>query len=639
MIDFPNIEAILSTWYRYPLVLLIAFAITYVLVPLVIRLAPVIGMIDIPDARRVHKAPTPRGGGLAVWIGFHLSLAILFIAGEGPNHQLDAHWWMAFLTASTVLLFVGVLDDIRGVKPIVKLGGQAAAALILIHLGGSPLQNILGFALPAWLDFFLTLFWYLALINAFNLIDGLDGLCSGVAIIGAFGLGASFIIIRGSSDFLVPLALIGACLAFLRYNFHPAKIFLGDTGSMFLGFALAAFALETSSKSTFAVSIGIALLATGIPILDTLLAIWRRSMRKILAGKGVEVMGADKDHLHHRLLASGFTTRGTALLIYAGSATLVLFGLLSILFAKQSLGIYLIGFVLAAYVIVRHIAHIELWDTGVAVSRGLQRPRPQHISLIVFTMWDVLAIVLAHGAAIQLLPDPLWEPVVGSREEFFRTLPFWTVPMFASLVFTQTYARVWSKAGAVDFMILQLSIIAGTILSLSTVILTGGTGPFLVPRAMLFGGGSFFLILASRSIPQAFRMILHFIAHRREVTTHPARRLLFYGVSERSLLLMREIEAGHSNRKESLLVVGYIDDDSNLRRRMVKGHRVFGSVDDLPQLVGSLKIDEIVVCCELDPVNTQKLVTYLSDHDVALTVYRATRKPLLASSKERETVS
>lgn len=633
MTQLPNFEVIIADWYRYPLALVVSAVITYLLTPFVIRFAPALGMIDLPDARRVHKTPTPRGGGLAVWAGFHGALAILFGFGIARGDQLTIQWWLAFFAASTILLIVGLFDDIRGTRPLFKLAGQAAAALALVTWGGGTIQNILGFPLPASLDLALTLFWYLALINAFNLIDGLDGLCSGMAIIGAFGLGASYVILRDSGDFMVCLALIGACLAFLRYNFNPARIFLGDTGSMFLGFALAAFALETTNKRTFAVSIGVVLLATGVPIFDTLLAIWRRSVRKFLVAGSAEVMGADKDHLHHRLLASGLTIRGTALTLYGGSAALVALGLSSIIFTQQALGIYLIGFVFFSYVIVRHIAHIELWDTGMFVTKGLSRPRPRHLSVVGYALWDLVGLILAFGFAVQILPDPVIERQLGGREEFIRSVPFWIVPMFGSIVLAQTYSRVWSKAGAMDFLILQAAIAAGGALSLSTAILSGSTNEFLLPRALIFTGASFVLITAVRSGTQVFRGLLQLIVERGQRKKVPTSRLLLYGASERSLLLMREIENHHIADADTLKVEGFLDDDINIRKRLIKGKRIFGGLADLPEIVKNVPFDEIVVCCNLIPERRDALIAFVRDRNLTLTEWETRRVPLLSSDE------
>src|SRR5947207_2325633 len=221
---------------KYIAVFLTGFFVTYFLTPLVRNLAWHWGVIDIPDERRSHQQPTPRGGGVAVVIGAHAAcLVALALPWARYARSLDLVWWQHFAGASLVLLIVGLADDIRGVRPWLKLIGQTAAAT-LIFLSGTRISSVAGIELPSALSYAVTVLWLIAIINAFNLIDGLDGLACGLAIISALGLCGVFVLMRTPGDALVLLGLIGACLAFLRFNFHPASIFLGDTGSMFLGF-------------------------------------------------------------------------------------------------------------------------------------------------------------------------------------------------------------------------------------------------------------------------------------------------------------------------------------------------------------------------------------------------------------------
>jgi UDP-GlcNAc:undecaprenyl-phosphate GlcNAc-1-phosphate transferase len=256
---------------KYLGVLLTALVVSYALTPMMIILGKRMGIVDVPDGedknngRRVHESPTPRSGGLAVILAFNIGcLVTYFIFWPGFKGVLDMSWWSAFMWASLILVFVGLLDDKRGLSPWTKLIGQTLAASLLYYLTGKGFDKMLGFDLPWLLDYGLTLIWFLAIINAFNLIDGLDGLCSGLAVISTLGLGASFVLRGMPGDGLIVLALTGAALGFLRYNFHPAKIFLGDTGSMFFGFALASMALATSEKSALVISLGVPFIAAGV---------------------------------------------------------------------------------------------------------------------------------------------------------------------------------------------------------------------------------------------------------------------------------------------------------------------------------------------------------------------------------------
>ncbi len=316
---------------KYIAVLLTGLLVTYLLTPLVRKLALRYSVVDKPDARRPHKYTTARGGGIAVVLGVYAASALAIACGWS---NILPGWWEHYFAASIILAIVGVIDDVRGMRPLVKLGGQSLAAL-LMAMSGIRFGNFFGLELPPLVDYAMVVFFIVAVINAFNLIDGLDGLASGLAIISATGLCGVFLIGHMHGSVLVLLALIGACLGFLRYNFHPASIFLGDTGSMFLGFTLGVISLQTFNKNAFLLSFTIPLLVLGIPIYDSLLAIWRRSVRMWLPAQNPDgtpkrrgIMQPDVEHLHHRLLKMGLSTRRAATSLFLLNTGLVIFGLL-----------------------------------------------------------------------------------------------------------------------------------------------------------------------------------------------------------------------------------------------------------------------------------------------------------------------
>src|ERR1019366_3702539 len=301
---------------KYIAVFLTALVVTYLLTPLVRALACRFGIVDLPNERRPHKHPTARGGGLAGIVGVYAAcfLALAFPASTRPG-GFDLHWWLSFIPPSLILLVIGLVDDIHGLGPWKKLAGQVVAAL-LVCLSGTHFGKLFGYELPPLLDAILVVVWIVAVINAYNLIDGLDGLASGLAIISATGLCGILVLGNLPGVILLLVALIGACLAFLRYNFQPATIFLGDTGSMSIGLILGVVSLQTFTKNTFFLSMTIPLLILGVPIYDALLAIWRRSVRRFMgsgepdaSGKRGGIMTADLEHLHHRLVKAGFSPR------------------------------------------------------------------------------------------------------------------------------------------------------------------------------------------------------------------------------------------------------------------------------------------------------------------------------------------
>jgi UDP-GlcNAc:undecaprenyl-phosphate GlcNAc-1-phosphate transferase len=289
---------------RVPYSLFLALAtaaVVLALTPLAERLARRVGAMAKPGPRHVHREPTPQLGGLAMAAAV-LGVAWLARWVPGPAGMLEPGPLIGFTLASIPLLALGWVDDTRGVVPVAKLVVQACAALVLAAFGyGVPLlTNPLGDSIEAgWLNLPLTVLWVLAVINAVNLIDGLDGLASGVVAIASAALWWAA---RQHSDLYVMLLaslLIGATLGFLRYNYPPARMFMGDTGSHFLGLALAALSLLENRKGTATVTLLVPLLALLVPMVDSVLAFARRAM------SGRPVFQADSEHIHHRLLRLG----------------------------------------------------------------------------------------------------------------------------------------------------------------------------------------------------------------------------------------------------------------------------------------------------------------------------------------------
>ena len=270
---------------------------------------------DDGDIRRIHNGSIPRLGGVGIYLAFYLPfLGFLFYQNRISNFLLsDIRQFLGLLICSTIILGLGIYDDIKGANAGKKLVVQTIAAIIL-YLFGFEIQNITNpFGNPihlGWLSLPITIFWLVGLSNAFNLIDGIDGLASGVAFFATSSLLAVALFLDNILPSLFTAALAGATLGFLRYNFNPAKIFMGDSGSLFLGFTIAAISIHGSQKAHAAVAILIPIVALGLPIMDTLLAIARRVYR------GLPIPTADKEHIHHKLIRYGFSHRRTALVLY-----------------------------------------------------------------------------------------------------------------------------------------------------------------------------------------------------------------------------------------------------------------------------------------------------------------------------------
>lgn len=299
----------------------VALAISAALTPYVIKLAVKIGAIDIPkDSRRVHKTPVPLIGGLAIYVSFTLTvLAYMSIKGfpDGSEKRI-----LGLLLGGTFITVFGFIDDIRPLNPKIKLLLQMTGAIILVSFGitikfvTNPFNRLTGIADIGFLSVPATIFWIVGVTNAFNLIDGLDGLAAGVAGISCITLFIISVLNGRSNAALLTAVLAGSAIGFLPYNFNPAKIFMGDTGAQFLGFILAAISIEGAIKSAAAIAITVPVLALGLPIYDTLMAIVRRSLNR------QPVMQGDREHIHHKLLDLGLSQKQAVLVMYIISGIL-----------------------------------------------------------------------------------------------------------------------------------------------------------------------------------------------------------------------------------------------------------------------------------------------------------------------------
>ncbi|MBR5152739.1 MAG: undecaprenyl/decaprenyl-phosphate alpha-N-acetylglucosaminyl 1-phosphate transferase [Clostridia bacterium] len=299
--------------------LMVAFLISFAATPAVISLAHKINAIDVPkDNRRVHKKPIPLIGGLAIFYGFVVSV-ICFATMD--------HATMGILLGSLVVVTAGIIDDMSDMKATVKLLFQIAAAAIVVYSGvriehfANPFYGWFGpeyLVMDYWFSVAVTIIWIVGVCNAVNLIDGLDGLAVGVSSIASMSLLALTIISNSPNVAILTAAVAGAGFGFLPYNFNPAKIFMGDTGALFLGFILACISVEGFLKLSAIISFAVPLLVLGLPIFDTVFAIFRR----ILTGRSP--MSPDRGHLHHRLLDMGFSQRQTVAILYTMTAALCL---------------------------------------------------------------------------------------------------------------------------------------------------------------------------------------------------------------------------------------------------------------------------------------------------------------------------
>ncbi|WP_042462504.1 glycosyltransferase family 4 protein [Neobacillus dielmonensis] len=304
------------------LTLILCFVLSVIITPLIKKLAFVIGATDQPNQRKVHQSIMPRLGGLAIFISFLTGMIIL----QPENHSLPA-----ILLGCLIIVLTGLLDDLYELPAKYKLIGQVFAALSVIFVGNLQVMFI-NLPFGGQLQFGLfsipfTLLWIVGITNAINLIDGLDGLAAGVSSIALITISVIAFIQGNLFVVAVGLVVLASTLGFLIYNFHPAKIFMGDTGALFLGFIISVLSLLGFKNVTF-ISFIIPVIVLGVPISDTIFAIIRRIVEK------KPLSAPDKSHLHHCLLRIGYSHRQTVLIIYAMAAC---FGLFALIFSFAKL--------------------------------------------------------------------------------------------------------------------------------------------------------------------------------------------------------------------------------------------------------------------------------------------------------------
>ncbi len=297
--------------------------------PLARRIAVKLGAIDKPTGRRVNKVPVPRMGGIAIFCGIAAAFAVQYVGTMllgwpvvlVPSPKLRVNYWMLVL-AFCVIFGTGLLDDKFSLKPAQKLAGQVFAAVIAVA-GGLVIGDIsspLGpeFISLGWMAYPVTVIYLVAYVNIINLIDGLDGLAAGISAIASFTMFVLSVMAGRLDAAALSIAVTGSSLGFLRYNFHPASIFMGDSGSLTLGFALGCSSLLSVTRFAGLTTIIVPLVIAAVPILDTLSAIVRRTRAHVSIGQ------ADRGHIHHRLMDEGFDQRQAVLVMYAWTLMLCL---------------------------------------------------------------------------------------------------------------------------------------------------------------------------------------------------------------------------------------------------------------------------------------------------------------------------
>ncbi len=405
----------------YLLVFAIAFMGCVLTTPMVTKIAAWAGAIDRPDQfRRIHKGATPRLGGLGLAFGLALSLLPMALGSLAQDFPGMVAWWSrqwAVVVAAAVVLGVGAVDDTRGMSPRIKLLGQSMAVLIL-YIGGIRIEKIavlgmdLMFSYPLSFQAFgqsmtvdpasllVTLLWFVACMNVWNLIDGMDGLASGVGLL----VSGTLMLVAYSQDnygaALMAAALAGGLAGFLLYNWHPACIFLGDSGSMLIGLLIGVIGVQGSLKGTTTVSILLPILAMGLPISDTAMAIFRRWLRNL------PLSSADRRHVHHLLIGLGLDPRQAALLLYCFTGFLCGVVLLGVAAQSEILALALGLLGCAAFLLILYSRRDELTTLRADFLARFQRGRQErHAAKVTWESIQKIELCTEVGRILDLMEE------------------------------------------------------------------------------------------------------------------------------------------------------------------------------------------------------------------------------------------
>ncbi len=422
--------------YSLGLLAFSSFILALLLTPLVRNLARRFGFMDHSlGERRLHADPIPRLGGIAMVLAYIGAFAILLLADLKGGRLISEGFSMVtrLMPAAALIFAIGILDDLRGLSPLQKFAGQLVAALLAIW-GGVLVTGVIGWNFPVWMGVPVTVIWLVGCTNAFNLIDGMDGLATGM---GLFATMTILLVALFYNDVTLALAvapLMGALLGFLRFNFNPATIFLGDCGSLTLGFLLGCYGVFWSQKAATLLGMTAPMMVLAVPLLDTTLSI----VRRFLLGK--PIYKADRGHIHHRLLARGMTQCKVVLLLYGVAACGALLSVLLGVLENQYSGLVVVIFCGAAWIGVQHLGYMEFGLARRMFSNGDFRPQ-LHNQLVVLRRLDTELKATRH-------PSDCWRVIcractelgfnkvemqlddgTGFQETLVETqgLPMWTI--------------------------------------------------------------------------------------------------------------------------------------------------------------------------------------------------------------------
>ncbi len=561
----------------------VSFVLSVALTPLVRLVARRRGIVAPPRPDRWHAKPTAMLGGAAIF----LTVNIAYFAFVPHTPQ----GWVV-IAASAFLFVVGFVDDLLHIKPYQKLIGQLMGAAIIIYFGtpGAIGSGDYGLMLP-WtasvpFNMAVTIFWLIGITNAINLLDNMDGLAAGIAAIAAFFIALSLVANGQTTEALILCLFIAALLGFLIYNSNPATIFMGDCGSLFIGFFLASTILLSAAggrSKSFLIVLAVPVLILFIPIFDTTFVTLLRKLSGRAASQG------GRDHTSHRLVALGLSERHAVWMLYGFAAISGVIALLVRQLRFETSLAIILGFTVILTLVGVYLAGVKVYDED-EVAAARDKPIVaflvdiSHKRRIFEVLLDVALIVLSYYSSYALLFGEISD--TATWRFFLRTIPVLIFIKMAALLATGVYRGLWKYISVDNVVVFAKAVVVGTIASVLVLLFAfrfeGFSRTVFVLDAMIL----FMMLTGSRMAFRLFRQLIPLPA------SQGGRRVLIYGAGDGGELLLREML---NNRELQYTPVGFVDDDPLKKGKVIHGLRVFGGNGSLRAICEEQHIAEVLI--------------------------------------------
>jgi len=592
----------------------LAFALSLGLVPLCRLAALRLSFVASPREDRWHRRPIALLGGVA--IGASLLATTVTLGGAGKLGVL--------LTSAGIIFAMGLADDIWSLKPATKLVIEVAVASMFLYFGYR-----LNWVHSVTIDWMLTLVWIVGMTNAFNLLDNMDGLCAGIAVVagGAFLAGA-FPVAPGSPEFYAVrylAALLGAVSGFLVYNVHPASIFMGDSGALLIGVSLAGLTLMLGTTMTggrnVLSAVAVPVLVLLIPIFDTTLV----TISRMLSDRPTSAGG--RDHSSHRLVAIGLSERSAVMLLWLLAATGGAIGI-ALQRSETWWSIVAVLFLIGMTMFAIYLGGIRVYENSdrAALERGGLTPIVVDFVYkrrVAEVLLDCILVALSYYVAFRLKFDFI--EFAANFVYFQRTLPVVVAVQLTALFAVGVYQGVWRHFGASDAVTVVRGAIAGTVISQLITLYLFRSEDSSRTVFVIYGIVLVLMIMGSRA---SFRVIGEALQRRRRT----GRRVVIYGAGDGGALAARELVNDADNR---VRIVGFVDDDGRKGRNRVRGYPVLGTFEKLSALIAAGEVDAVVLSARsIHASRVETLQSLCLKHSISLTRLHVTLEPLVQPDED-----